>query len=371
MTSFLCCGLVVLVLAAVSSHAQTYSESILYNFPLTTTGSFPHPSGLVLDSSGNLYGTTEGGGSCCGTIFRLSNRGVFTNIYSFTGLADGFSPCCLVMDKSGNLYGTTRAGGVAGWGTVFKYSTTTKKFTTLHQFGETPGDGELPAGPLTIGSDGNLYGVTVFGGSTGLHGDIFSVTPQGKETVLYDFLTQPEYFNLDNVLRNGKGDLYVLANFCCLLKITARGVETEIAEPGDASVYFADAPFARNADGNFYGEFDGNPGAIASCGLWKVNGGNFAVSYFAPFDACPGPIMFLNGKAYGPGYPGGVFGQGNVFEFDPPTGTPTTLYDFGAVPNDGNIPSIGLVVDSKGNFYGMTYIGGTNGYGTIYKLTKK
>jgi uncharacterized repeat protein (TIGR03803 family) len=365
-----CCCIFIVAVAVATSYAQTYNESILYNFPLTTTGFFPHPGSLVMDSAGNLYGTTEKGGRCCGTIFRFSNGGVFTNLYSFTGLADGFSPCCLVIDKSGNLYGTTVGGG-AGWGTVFKYSTTTRKFTTLHQFGDTPDDGKSPAGPLTIGSDGNLYGVTVFGGSTGAKGDIFSVTPQGKETVIYNFLIPPEFFNLDNVLRTSKGDLYVVVGFCCLLKVTAQGVETTISEPGDGDVYFAETPFARNAKGNFYGAFIGNPGAIASCGLWEVNGSNFSVSYFGSFDACPGPIMFLNGKLYGPGYPGGAFGQGNVYEFDPATGTSTTLYDFGAVSNDGNIPVTGLIVDSEENFYGTTDIGGTKGYGTIYKLTKE
>jgi uncharacterized repeat protein (TIGR03803 family) len=155
---------------------------------------------LVQDAKGNSYGTTFQGGdnSCrgCGTVFKLNQRGKETVLYAFegTGNGDGEDPSAgLTMDRNGNLYGTTQSGGTgafAGFGTVFELATTGKE-TVLYSFtgGE---DGGYPGyGSLVIDQERNLYGTTQTGGmlrcGTYGCGTVFKVDSAGKETVLYRF----------------------------------------------------------------------------------------------------------------------------------------------------------------------------------------
>jgi uncharacterized repeat protein (TIGR03803 family) len=109
------------------AHAQQATETILYGGFSSATGEYPCDFGsLVMDASGNLYGTTEAGGtSGVGTVFELVNSsGSYSEkvLYSFTNSGgDGLYPIAgLIMDASGNLYGTTLEGGTSGDGTVFE-----------------------------------------------------------------------------------------------------------------------------------------------------------------------------------------------------------------------------------------------------------
>jgi uncharacterized repeat protein (TIGR03803 family) len=98
-----------------------------YTFSGGTDGSWPY-AGVVLDKTGNVYGTTCcGGDSGLGNVFELSPSGNLTNLYSFLGAPDGAVPVAdLIFDKKGNLYGTTEFGGSYvcaggyGCGTVFE-----------------------------------------------------------------------------------------------------------------------------------------------------------------------------------------------------------------------------------------------------------
>jgi uncharacterized repeat protein (TIGR03803 family) len=109
-------------LASILASAQTYTESVLYNFG-SVSGDGAQPNALVMDSSGNLYGTTEQGGNSAGTVYKLTGSGMETILHTFLGGADGSYPLAsLTIDKSGNLYGTTYGSGTGptGCGTVFK-----------------------------------------------------------------------------------------------------------------------------------------------------------------------------------------------------------------------------------------------------------
>ena len=156
-----------------------------------------------MDSSGNLYGTTEAGGAnggCasdadlsvpgvpltignCGTIFKLTKktdgRWKESILYNFATGSDGFLPGAgVVMDKSGNLYGTTDGGGSAGCGVIYKLAPGTKgkwKYSVLHTFGYGM-DGCIPAGNLAIDNKGNLYGGAILGGLYG-YGIVFELSP--------------------------------------------------------------------------------------------------------------------------------------------------------------------------------------------------
>ncbi len=138
-------GLVLGALAIQSGQAQTFA--ILHTFcPKIgcSDGSFPY-AGLIRDRAGNLYGTTkEGGSSDFGTVFEVDTSGTETVLYSFTGGNDGGYPyASLIRDPAGNLYGTTEAGGSSAVGTVFKLDTSGTE-TVLHSFPYGPTDGCYP-----------------------------------------------------------------------------------------------------------------------------------------------------------------------------------------------------------------------------------
>jgi uncharacterized repeat protein (TIGR03803 family) len=107
-----------------------WSESVLYAFTGGSDGDEP-TFGPTLDSAGNVYGTTLGGGSAgLGTIFELSPEGQETTLHSFAR-TDGVSPSGLLRDSRGNLYGTAQAGGTANAGTVFKLTPARNGLLTL------------------------------------------------------------------------------------------------------------------------------------------------------------------------------------------------------------------------------------------------
>ncbi len=132
----------------------------------------------------------------CGTIFKVTPGGGLTTLYSFcslSGCADGYSPYAgLVQGSDGNFYGTTPVGGANGTndGTVFKI-TPAGKLTTLYSFcaQESCPDGIGPQAGLIQATDGNFYGTTSAGGSVG-GGTIFKITSTGTLTTIYNFCTQ-------------------------------------------------------------------------------------------------------------------------------------------------------------------------------------
>ena len=140
-------------------------ETILHNFTGGSDGGYPQSS-LIADASGNLYGTTGGnwGANYPGTVFKIAPDGTFTTLYSFTGGQDGDSPHTLVMDKSGNLYGTTYHGGANGDGTIFELTSTGTEIV-LHSFGSVANDGLFPYEGVTLAGKW-LYGTTGFGGTS-------------------------------------------------------------------------------------------------------------------------------------------------------------------------------------------------------------
>ena len=166
----------------VSSSGQ---EHPLYSFSTTgqTDGNEP-VAGLVRDSSGTLYGTTfyGGGGNCadgfnpgCGTVFKIDKSGTFSVLHSFTGGDDGgWSTAALVLDRNGNLYGTTSGAGRFGAGTLFSISKT-GAFSLLHSF-KGGMDGARPMGTMTIDSTGAIYGTAAGGGAFGF-GEVFKFVP--------------------------------------------------------------------------------------------------------------------------------------------------------------------------------------------------
>src|SRR5271157_153214 len=170
-----------------SPAGASWTATILYSFTGGADGGHP-AAGLVMDRAGNLYGTGQtGGANGQGTVFKLSPSGAETLLYTFGSQSgDGSYPFAgLVLDETGNLYGTTYSGGANGGGTVFKLAPTGTE-TVLYSFGSRSGDGSNPYAGLVFDNNGNLYGATYSGGANG-GGTVFKLAPTGTETVLYSF----------------------------------------------------------------------------------------------------------------------------------------------------------------------------------------
>jgi uncharacterized repeat protein (TIGR03803 family) len=194
------------------------TENVLYSFTSGFDGRYPIVYGaLIADSDGNLYGTTAQGGdpTCdCGTVFKLSPAGTLTVLHTFTGgPGDGLFPVSgLVRDKAGNLYGTTQSGGTTGGGTVFKVDPAGVE-TVIYNFAGPP-DGYTPTAGLIL-AVGNLYGTTNYGGrsmqSCGTMGcgTIFKLNLNtGIEKVLHSFRGREGAFPRGSLVRDEAGNLY-------------------------------------------------------------------------------------------------------------------------------------------------------------------
>ena len=151
---------------------------------------------LVKDGSGNLYGVAQAGGNhtCpeffleagdgCGVVFKIDSRHVLTVLHTFAGGSDGAVPQGgLLLDASGNLFGTTLKGGNSGNGTIYKVAQG-GTYTVLHRFTQT--DGQNPNGELVEDPNGNLYGTTQLGGTQSL-GTVFELSPNGALRLLHSF----------------------------------------------------------------------------------------------------------------------------------------------------------------------------------------
>jgi uncharacterized repeat protein (TIGR03803 family) len=179
--------------------------------------------------NGNLYGTTMAGGvsaACqngagCGLIYQLTPAGQLSTLYNFCSqpnCADGEAPYGgLAQGTNGNLYGTTTRGGANGYGTVFEI-TPEGALTTLYSFclAGLPycADGASPYAGLLLGSDGNFYGTTRFGGSSpecnpnSTCGTIFQITPAGALTTLSSFANLQNQQPVGTLVQDSAGNLY-------------------------------------------------------------------------------------------------------------------------------------------------------------------
>ena len=155
-----------------------WQESVLYSFTNAPDGAFPQYGSLVMDTQGNLYGTTQAGGAKNGgAVFKVSSSGQESVLYSFTRVnGDGIFPYGgVVLDSLGNLYGTTYQGGTNNYGVVFSVSVAGVE-TIVHSFSGGRTDGAYPSAALVMDAQGNLYGTTEAGGTSG-YGIVYKLAP--------------------------------------------------------------------------------------------------------------------------------------------------------------------------------------------------
>jgi uncharacterized repeat protein (TIGR03803 family) len=268
-----------------------------------------------------------------------------TMLYQFSG-ADGSNPeGGLTLGSDGNFYGVTATGGSGGDGTIFKI-TPEGTLTTLYGFGEF--DGAHPFAAPVQGSDGNFYGTTAGGGVTN-DGTVYQITTAGTLTMLYSF-SGPDGANPRGVLAQGSGSNFygttefggTSANceFGCgtVFTITSAGTLTTLLDFDVDNGGAADSGLVLGNDGNFYGT--------------TYSGGNPKTMYYRT--ACDG----LDECVQNP--PGTVY---NIT----PSGSLTMLHKF--IGPDGANPGIGVIQGVDGAFYGVALFGGKSDKGAVYRIT--
>jgi uncharacterized repeat protein (TIGR03803 family) len=368
------------------AHAQTFT--ILHNFA-SSDGSAPL-AGLVMDAKQNLYGTASSGGEYNGgVVFKASRGGAEMVMHSFGSGTDGSGPeGSLIIDSAGNLYGTTFAGGTAGVGTVFKISASGKE-SILYSFAGSD-DGANPVAGLAINASGNLYGTTSSGGAYN-SGTVFEVSSTGQHTVLYSFgsISNDGTDPVAGVTLDPKGNLYGTASAggsygygtVFELKYSASGFTENILHTfemqNDGGTPYAGLIFDRS--GNLYGAAtqggDGSGGGGTVFELTR-SGANwtFNVLYSLAGWGISGTFRNLlfdasTGVIYATTHCDGAYSSGTVYSLTPSAGAWSydELYTFTGGTNGYYVFS-NLVMDKSGNLYGTTNTGGANGYGEIFKV---
>ena len=399
-----CAVLALCATTAIALPAQTLTT--LHSFD-GADGGFLR-DGLVQATNGKLYGTTpERGynrnGSGAGTIFQITPTGTLTTLFLFCysegGCVDGSWPYgSLVQATNGYFYGTTSQGGANARGTVFK-TTPSGTLTSLYSFCSQSGcpDGETPDAGLVQATDGNFYGTTSVGGTSG-GGTVFRITPGGMLTTLYTFCTQsgcPDGFIPSLQVQATDGDFYGITlyggandpsggiNGGTVFRITPSGMLTTLysfcSESG-CTDGAGPSGLVQTIDGSLYGT-TGSGGAgvdcMYGCGtVFKITpSGTLTTLYsFCTQSACRdgvgpgGLVQATDGSLYGTTGGGGANGAGTIFRISP-SGL-STLYSFCSQSGctDGNEPNR-LVQDTSGDFYGTTYSGGAHGDGTVFSLS--
>ncbi|QMU26933.1 choice-of-anchor tandem repeat GloVer-containing protein [Adhaeribacter radiodurans] len=352
--------------------------NVLRHLNQASDGAYPYGS-LVQGADGNFYGLTSQGGTYNnGTIFRVSPGGTFTvrrhlKYSSDGGYATGNS---LIKAPDGNFYGMLYQGGLLGYGTIFKL-TPGGSFTVLKSLDYTT-QGGYPKGSLTQNTDGNLYGIMQSGGTYG-YGTIFKITTSGTYTVLKHLNAAPNGGNAQgSLLRNSSdGNFYGMTSYGgsgnggTIFKMTPVGAYTVLAHLPESSGANPSAGLIQARDGNFYG-MTNNGGTNDNGSIFKFCSSTFStVKSFNSSVNGQNPrgslVQGSDGNLYGLASKGGSYGYGTIFKMTP-GGTLSVLWNLNRT-NDGGLPYGSLVQGADGNFYGMTSEGGIYDYGTVFRIT--
>ena len=370
---------------AISSCAQNLTTLVSFD---GTNGSSPAAS-LIQASNGNLYGTTEYGGTfsgCeggfdpCGTVFKTTLSGTLTTLHTFDYFDGAFPVSPVVQGTDGNFYGTNQGEGDSGGsGAIFKM-TPGGTVTVLSSTSS-------PAG-LVQGRDGNFYGTTHSSPYTA--GTVFKITPSGTLTTLHTFdgtdgdnpqagLILATDGNFYGTTYSGGTSNYCVGGCGTVFKMTPSGSLTTLHSFSGTDGYSVYAGLVEGTDGNLYGTTFGG-GAQNAGVVFKItpSGALTVLHSFCSQTSCTDGaypraalIQATDGNFYGTTFQGGANNsQGTVFAITP-GGSLTTLYSFCAQTGcaDGTNPIGGVIQASDGNFYGTTYAGGADNSGTVFKLS--
>ncbi|MBX7212133.1 MAG: cadherin-like beta sandwich domain-containing protein [Verrucomicrobiaceae bacterium] len=361
--------------------------TVLVNLTGTTSTAYGSnvQAAMIQGLDGNLYGVCGGGGAGSnGTIFKLTTGGAFTTLVSFTGAtgaAIGGTPLgALVQDSGGVLYGTTSTSGTGSNGTIFS-CTTAGVLTTLQSFTGSTGAvlGGNCQGPLAIGSDGLLYGVTV-GGTTS--GSLFKITTTGTFTSIRSLTSTTDGLApFGGVVLAGDGNFYGTTSGTSNGSTTApqfAGTFFQLVPSTSTFTRLAIFPYApptyrslvKHSDGNFYGVVLAG-GANSNGSVIKLTpSGTLTtlVSFNITNGAQPNSLIEgTDGNLYGTCQRGGTNNIGTVFKVTT-AGVLTTLVNLTS-STQGSTPLEALTAGGDGNYYGTCSSGGTSSQGSVFKIT--
>ncbi len=338
---------------------------------------------LIQASNSNLYGTTQFGGvNNIGVLFEYNiTTSTYTKKLDFNIANNGGEPTGgLTQAGNGKLYGLTKKNTLDSLGVLFEYDLTTSVYTKKLEF---DGNylGSSPKGSLMLANNGSLYGMTSKGGMY-MAGVLFEFNPNSS------FYTKKIDFNYAANGANPEGSL-MQANNGNLYGMTYWGGPNNLGVLFEfntmSNIYtikidFAQTQGAKNLQGSLifapnnkmYGV--SNQGGTSNVGvLFEYDPLTFTYSKKLDFNgvstgAYPVGDLVLasNGNLYGMTYYGGASNSGILFEYDPLTNTFTKKLDFNGASN-GAYPTGGLMQASNGKLYGMTYSGGTYNLGTFFE----
>jgi uncharacterized repeat protein (TIGR03803 family) len=364
-----------MLVAGLITAASAQTVSVLYSFD-GAAGSDPLNITLTQGRDGLLYGTTVyGGASSNGAIFKITTAGKVTLLHSFSGDTDGKNPWAgLTLGTDGNFYGTASEGGHATGGVLFKM-TPAGKLTLLHNFSTHAPNGYFPQSAPILASDGNFYGTTAFGG-TSAGGVLYRLTPSGVYSVLYNFDPAAGSYASYAPTQGTDGFLYVAtlmggANNCGgILKLSLAGVlnksiSLDCAGQGQNPM----GSLLQASDGNFYGTtFNG--GTFSGGILFKVTSNlafttlhNFGSPLTEGINPGGGVTQATDGNLYGQDYMGGTFGFGTVYK-SPLSGAATTVENW----SSGTAGQGQVAQHTNGTLFGVTYSGGTQFLGSVFTV---
>lgn len=377
-------GPFVILLAALCLSLPMSAQHLTVLHSFTDNADGRNPVGrLLMDQAGNLYGTTRSGGhglSSKGTVFKIDTSGHLTVLHAFADKNDGAYPRAgLIMDGRGNLYGTTELGGLHNHGTVFAIDPSGNE-KVIYNFKGQP-DGDRPYGDLVMDGVGTIFGTTSYGGSHNC-GVVFKLFPDNEETVLHAFKggvdgcnpkaglagrsQDPDlYGTTENGGSHGNGTVFAVDG--------ATGSESVVhdftGDDGNSPV----STLIADSSGDFYGTTMQGGGFEATGTVFKLApSGDLTVLYAfttVADGAHPeaGLVMDSTGNLYGTTLQGGSVDGGTVFKIDT-SGNETVLHSFTGHP-DGRSPYASLILDTQGNLYGTTEIGGAYGFGSVFVLS--
>lgn len=354
-------------------------DSIVYRFSGGYDGYSPVSALTYLN--GVFYGTTfEGGASGAGTVFSVTPQGQEEIVHSFSG-PDGSAPEAGLLNESGTLYGTTVSGGANGRGCVFTITPSGTQ-TVVYSFGNTQEDGSAPASDL-IDVSGTLYGTTVGGGANG-DGTVYALSKSGAEKVIYSFKGGKDGQSPRSglVAANGtlygttQGQLFLGPHWGTVFSLTPSGIETVLYN-------FKGAPDGANpyaglvyVSGTLYGttQYGGTSGwgTVFSVSTSSKESVMHSFIGFKDGEYPMSPLIDLDGTLYGTTRSGGankhcVYGCGTVYSVST-AGKEKVLYTFRDNP-DGYEPEAALTTEGTAStLYGTTLSGGY-GYGTIFSIS--
>jgi uncharacterized repeat protein (TIGR03803 family) len=352
------------------------TERVIFNFN-GTNGSNPFGS-LIQGSDGALYGMTQGGGSSgVGTVFKINPDGsAHTVLHNFNSTNGAYPLGSLIEGVDGAMYGLTVQGGSSSVGTVFKINADGSAHTVLHNFNNT--NGAYPAGSLTQGTDGALYGLTQSGGSS-YYGTIFKINSDGSaHTVLHNFNSTNGAYPNGSLIQGTDGALYGLTS-----QGGSSGVGTVFKINADGSAYtvlhnfnttngaYPFGSLTKGADGALYGMTQSG-GSSGVGTVFKIDTDGSAHAVLHNFNSTNGSNPYgsltqcTDGALYGMTYQGGSSNSGTIFKINTDGSTHAVLHYFNNT--NGSNPLGSLIQGANGALYGMTNTGGSSSYGTIFRI---